>query len=355
MPYGLFLAVLDDPGRPLSWSRAQAGWALLRVLDRDAPPAPESLDVRRAMALRLEDLADAAASRSPGALPALHLLSYMAADGAPGPPSAAAARVAARLGGGGGLGDGALGAALYAAPEPGWSKRDEERVYALNAAAHLAWVLAHRLHGDLDGAPEASRRADAILGGVAASASKPLAALSTARGRDVFRARERALLAAPKPAPGEPSLDGYDFEVATTRFASYALRILARADAARPSVAEALGLDNGANVADVDEALTVATASDVSQFLDDVAAVLGRPLPRSIKRTATLALALSRVAWHHVAYSAPNVYGLLSVELLANGLVSERWLRRVAPCVEINHWFGGSPPNFRTLYRSRFG
>ena len=85
------------------------------------------------------------------------------------------------------------------------------------------------------------------------------------------------------------------------------------------------------------------------------AQVLGRPLPRSIKRTATLALALSRVAWHHVAYSAPNVYGLLSVELLANGLVSERWLRRVAPCVEINHWFGGSPPNFRTLYRSRFG
>ena len=56
------------------------------------------------------------------------------------------------------------------------------------------------------------------------------------------------------------------------------------------------------------------------------AQVLGRPLPRSIKRTATLALALSRVAWHHVAYSAPNVYGLLSVELLANGLVSERWL-----------------------------
>jgi hypothetical protein len=24
--------------------------------------------------------------------------------------------------------------------------------------------------------------------------------------------------------------------------------------------------------------------------------------------------------------------------------------RRVALCVEINHWFGGSPPNFRTLY-----
>jgi hypothetical protein len=22
----------------------------------------------------------------------------------------------------------------------------------------------------------------------------------------------------------------------------------------------------------------------------------------------------------------------------------------VAACVEINHWFGGSPPNFRTLY-----
>ncbi|KAH8054203.1 hypothetical protein JL722_8933 [Aureococcus anophagefferens] len=165
---------------------------------------------------------------------------------------------------------GALGAALYAAPEPGWSKRDEERVYALNAAAHLAWVLAHRLHGDLDGAPEASRRADAIPGGVAASrrsrsprCRRRAAATSSARGS--------ALLAAPKPAPGEPSLDGYDFEVATTLFASYAYAS-SRADAARPSVAEALGLDNGANVADVDEALTVATASDVSQFLGDVAA-----------------------------------------------------------------------------------
>ncbi|KAH8068463.1 hypothetical protein JL721_6601 [Aureococcus anophagefferens] len=163
VPYGLFLAVLDDPGRPLSWSRAQAGWALLRVLDRDAPPAPESLDLR----------------------------------------------------------------------------------------------------------------------------THP-------------RAR----------------------------------------DAARLSVAEALGLDNGANVADVDEALTVATASDVSQFLGDAAAC-SAALPVD-QRTATLALALSRVAWHHVAYSAPNVYGLLSVELLANGLVSERWLRRVAPCAEINHRFGWS-------------
>ncbi|KAH8049967.1 hypothetical protein JL721_11541 [Aureococcus anophagefferens] len=302
VPYGLFLAVLDDPGRPLSWSRAQAGWALLRVLDarrrrsrRGGGPWPCASRISRTRRRR----GRRGVARAPP--PVLHGGRRRA-----GAASAAAARP--RLGGGGGLGDGALGAALYAAPEPGWSKRDEERVYALNAAAHLAWVLAHRLHGDLDGAPEVSplRRSSGRRG----VRAKPLAALSTARGRDVFRARERAPRGAEAGA-GELSLDGYDFE--------------------------ALGLDNGANVADVDEALTVATASDVSQFLDDVAAVLGRPLPWSIKRTATLALALSRVAWHHVAYSAPNVYGLLSVELLANGLVSERWLRRVAPCAEINH------------------
>jgi hypothetical protein len=29
--------------------------------------------------------------------------------------------------------------------------------------------------------------------------------------------------------------------------------------------------------------------------------------------------------------------------------------RNVRTGVEINRWFGGSPPNFRTLYRSRFG
>ncbi|KAH8095628.1 hypothetical protein JL720_2942 [Aureococcus anophagefferens] len=296
----------------------------------------ESLDVRRAMALRLEDLADAAASRSPGALPALHLLSYMAADGAPGPPSAAAARVVARLGGGGGLGDGAFGAALYAAPEPGWSKRDEERVYALNAAAHLAWVLAHRLHGDLTARRRFRRGRDPGASRRRVEAARR--AVDGARPRRLPRA-ERAL--SRRRSRRRASRASTATTRSRRRCSRATLYASSRADAARPSVAEALGLDNGANVADVDEALTVATASDVSQFLDD-AAVLGRPLPRSIKRTATLALALSRVAWHHVAYSAPNVYGLLSVELLANGLVSERWLRRVAPCAEINHRFGWS-------------
>ena len=58
-------------------------------------------------------------------------------------------------------------------------------------------------------------------------------------------------------------------------------------------------------------------ASDVSQFLEDVGHVFGASLPKSLRRHATLVLALTRVAWHHVAYSAPNVYSLLSVELRA--------------------------------------
>ena len=60
-----------------------------------------------------------------------------------------------------------------------------------------------------------------------------------------------------------------------------------------------------------------AQASDVSQFLEDVGHVFGASLPKSLRRHATLVLALTRVAWHHVAYSAPNVYSLLSVELRA--------------------------------------
>ena len=31
---------------------------------------------------------------------------------------------------------------------------------------------------------------------------------------------------------------------------------------------------------------------------------------------------------------------------------SRRWV--VLNCVEINHWFGGPPPNFRTLYIGQF-
>ena len=54
-----------------------------------------------------------------------------------------------------------------------------------------------------------------------------------------------------------------------------------------------------------------------SQFLEDVGHVFGASLPKSLRRHATLVLALTRVAWHHVAYSAPNVYSLLSVELRA--------------------------------------
>ena len=37
-----------------------------------------------------------------------------------------------------------------------------------------------------------------------------------------------------------------------------------------------------------------------------------------------------------------------------DGFRHRPYLRLVAVCVEINHWFGGSPPNFRTLYFGRF-
>ena len=55
-------------------------------------------------------------------------------------------------------------------------------------------------------------------------------------------------------------------------------------------------------------------------------------------------------------------YGILAVENSLRGSINKAFdlllqhdLRIygeivVADCVEINHWFGGSPPNFRTLY-----
>ena len=149
-----------------------------------------------------------------------------------------------------------------------------------------------------------------------------LVAAITQPGRDFFRERERAVA-----LTGDASaLTAYDARRYHQKRA-FALRILARNDKARRHVALQLNLPEAATIGDIDEAIMVASGADAASGLESAFAFVGRTVPPFLRRDAVRAVARTRVAWHHPAHAAPAVYGSLTVELLAAGLLRASWLR----------------------------
>ena len=279
--------------------RTFAGWALLRMLDRGGPARSAARDALKPYAKSI-----AASVADPQTrLVALHLLTHVSQDDATAEAmvqSFPAEKLCSAL-------EGYLFSAHGECRRDVWLRRDEEKVWLLEAGYRAVWGLAR------DNARIAEHCARGLVGAI------------TGPGRDFFRERERAVALS---GTIEGALAGFDYEAATVRNAAFALRILARDDRALPHVARRLGLRATASVGDVDEAIMVASGADAAAGLESAFAFLGRStVPPFLRRDAQRAVARTRVAWHHPAHAAPAVYSSLTVELLAAGLLRASWLR----------------------------
>jgi len=279
--------------------RTFAGWALLRMLDRGGPARAAARDALKPYARSI-----AASVADPQTrLVALHLLTHVSQDDASAEAmvqSFPAEQLCSAL-------EGYLFSAHGECRRDVWLRRDEEKVWLLEAGYRAVWGLAW------DNAGIAEHCARGLVGAI------------TGPGRNFFRERERAVALS---GTIEGALAGFDYEAATVRNAAFALRVLARGDRARPHVARRLGLRATASVGDVDEAIMVASGADAAAGLESAFAFLGRgTVPPFLRRDAQRAVARTRVAWHHPAHAAPAVYSSLTVELLAAGLLRASWLR----------------------------
>ncbi len=278
--------------------RLFAGWALLRMMDRGGAARDAAYGALKGHAGSVAESVLDPLTR----LVSLHMITHLSQDDEAAKWMALvfpAEKLCSSL-------EGYLFSGHGECRKDEWLRNDEEQVWLLEAGYRAVWGLAR------DNAKEITEHC-----------GRGLVAAITQPGRDFYRERERAVA-----LTGDASaLTAYDYEAATIRNAAFALRILARNDKARRHVARQLSLPEAATIGDIDEAIMVASGADAASGLESAFAFVGRTVPPFLRRDAQRAVARTRVAWHHPAHAAPAVYGSLTVELLAAGLLRASWLR----------------------------